>query len=201
MIPDGGCTLIAPQWVLTAAHVVHHMSAGSGRVRFGDREYAIDKIIIHPEGKVQPNRPPDVDMALMRLKESVDGVKPAALYRGDDEKEQTVYIVGSGDVGDGKSRPRRSDGKRRAATNTIDRVDDDRVFIGFDEPPGGTRLEGVGGPGDSGGPLFVENDDGIQIIGVSSGSMGKEGRYGLTDVYVRVSTKIDWIEKTIAANP
>lgn len=202
VIPDGGCTLIHPRWVATAAHVAHMLKTGKHKVRIADQEYGIDLIVVHPDGQPMPNRPPEVDLALMRLAKEVDeAVKPVLLYRKTDEENKTVIVVGSGDVGDGLSRPKRSDGKRRAATNVVERVDENRIFIDFDEPPAGTKLEGVGGPGDSGGPLFLEVDDQTYLVGVSSGSIGREGRYGLTDVYTRVSTWAKWIDETIAKSP
>ena len=69
----------------------------------------------------------------------------------------------------------------------------------FDAPPSGTALEGVGAPGDSGGPAFIEADGRLFLAGVSSASMnGKPGTYGLVDVYTRISSYADWVERTIA---
>ena len=37
------------------------------------------------------------------------------------------------------------------------------------------------------------------LVGVSSASMnGKPGTYGVVDVYTRISSYVDWIEKTTA---
>ena len=43
------------------------------------------------------------------------------------------------------------------------------------------------------------------LVGVSSGQStratgGREGRYGVTEYYVRVSSYLDWIEQTIEKN-
>jgi secreted trypsin-like serine protease len=81
----------------------------------------------------------------------------------------------------------------------IDDAGPKRIFMTFDAPPAGAALEGVGAPGDSGGPAFIEVDGRLRLAGVSSASMnGKPGTYGVVDVYTRVSAYVDWIERTIA---
>ncbi|MGD2108134.1 MAG: trypsin-like serine protease [Phycisphaerae bacterium] len=202
ILPDGGCTLIAPNWVATAAHVAQQASAESLQVRFGDKSYKVEQVVIHPKGKsVNPGMPPEVDLALLKLTEPAERIEPAAIYREKDELGKTVVLVGYGDVGDGKQRPRRSDGKRRAATNVIDDAGPLRIMMKFDGPPGGTDLEGVSGPGDSGGPALIEKGNRLYLVGVSSAAMnGRPGRYGVIEVYTRVSSFADWIDRTIRAD-
>jgi hypothetical protein len=201
VLPDGGCTLIGPDWVATAGHVVQHARLGTLRVRFAETEYNVAEVVLHPKAEAErPGRPPEVDLALLRLAEPVVGVEPAAIYRDADEVGKTLALVGYGDVGNGNEQPRRSDGKRRAATNVVDDAGPLRIMMKFDEPPGGTELEGVSGPGDSGGGAFLEKDGSVYLVGVSSASMnGRPGRYGVIDVYTRVSSFADWIDEAIGA--
>lgn len=197
VLPEGGCTLIGPQWALTAAHVAQSVKPGLGRVSFEGREYAVKRVVVHPQGALKPQEPPEVDLALLELVHPVDGIRPAILNRQDDEVGQIVHVVGHGDLGDGKNAPRRGDLQRRAGTNVVSDAGPLRIFLRFDKPPAGTDLEAVGGPGDSGGPALRRKGDDIVLVGVSSASMGgKPGRYGVTDVYVRVSRFVDWIEKS-----
>ena len=194
VLPDGGCTLIAPTWVLTAAHVAASLAPGR-EVQFGERKYAVKRTVLHPEGTSPRGVPPEVDLALMELAEPVMGVKPVELYRGRKELGQTAFIVGYGDYGTPRAPLDHSDARRRAVANVVSDAGPRRIFMRFDEPPKGHEYEGVGGPGDSGGPAFLEEGGTLFIAGVSSASMdGKPGQYGVTDVYTRVSSYVAWIE-------
>lgn len=193
VLPDGGCTLIAPTWAVTAAHVAASIGQ-DGEVQFGGRVYRVKRTVIHPEGGARWGVPPEVDLALIEFAEPVDNIAPIPLYEGRDEQGKTLYIVGNGDYGNPRDGIRRSDGQRRAVTNTVNDAGPRRLFMRFDEPPAGSEQEGVGAAGDSGGPALVEEGGRVWVAGVSSASMdGKPGQYGVTDVYTRVSAYAAWI--------
>ena len=197
VLPDGGATLVAPTWLATAAHVAASMPPGS-RVECGGRAYGVKRTVIHPEGSAPRGTPPEVDLALVELTEPVAGVKPVELYRGEKETGLTLLVAGYGDFGNPRQGLRHGDGRLRAVTNVVDDAGPRRIFMRFDEPPGGTEYEGVGGPGDSGGPALLREDGRLLLTGVSSASKdGKPGQYGVTDVYVRVRSYVSWILQTI----
>jgi hypothetical protein len=189
---DGEGTLIAPRWVLTAAHVGVEVKPGH-RVRLGRAELPVDSVVIHPQWADGPH-----DLALLRLASPV-AARPARLYRLAAEVDRLVVLLGYGDFGTGLSGPLGNDGVVRGASNRIDEATDLWLKFSFDPPgaPRATALEGVSGPGDSGGPAYLEGPDEI-LVGVSSGqstrTAGGPGRYGVVEYYVRVSRYIAWIE-------
>ncbi|WP_226770090.1 trypsin-like serine protease [Shewanella xiamenensis] len=63
-------------------------------------------------------------------------------------------------------------------------------------------LEGISGPGDSGGPAYLVSTDSVCLIGVSTwqnaeSTNWEEGKYGVIEHYSRISYFRDWIEKTL----
>jgi hypothetical protein len=199
IIPDGTGVLVTPEFVLTAAHVARVVAGQSPRVEIQGREFAVERIFIHPEWNSGPH-----DIALFRLHKPVKGVTPARLYRDADETGQTITFVGYGDHGTGLTGPKTMDGIKRGATNVIDEADDDWLFFSFDKPSDGTDLEGVSGPGDSGGPALLTRDGKVYTVGVSvfADGDGGPGLYGIREGYTRVSTHLDWIESILSGkNP
>lgn len=196
----GTATLVAPRWLMTAGHVAANLSPFHKAVRFNGRAYAIEGVVVHPKSRVRP-RPKSVDLALIKLAEPVQGVAPVSIHDEDVEKGQVVLFVGPGMYGDGLSGPQGDDGKMRAASNTVADVLENYITFKFDAPPDGTELEGISGPGDSGGPALVEARGRTYIIGVSSANddAGAAGpcRYRSTEYYARVSTTLEWIRTTM----
>ena len=203
---DGMGMLIAPTWILSAAHVATELAIEKP-IEIGGVAHKVEKIFVHPgfrnysgTGDMAEN-----DIALLQLKQPVTSVSSLPLYTQKDELEKIVTFVGRGDFGNGLIGPDSVDGKMRIATNRIEKTDDQWLMFKFDAPPACTDLEGISGPGDSGGPALIQTDDGWAIAGISSGQndLGQrlgEGRYGVWEYYTRVSFQLEWISSVMEGN-
>src|SRR5262245_34731273 len=204
-------TLIADRWVLTAGHVATNISPFSRSFRIGSERVPIADVYLYPgwgrEVDADGNAVSDSnipDLALIRLARPVRGVRPARLHRKTDERGMKILVIGNGLTGTGEIGPNGEDGVMRAATNVIDEAEDCIIAFSFSAPgdSGVTDLEGIGGPGDSGGPAFAIVGGTPEILGVSSinhtGPAKGSSQYGSTEIYARVSTSLAWIDRTLA---
>ncbi len=197
-------TLIDEKWILTAAHVGQIVATSSN----SDRDLTInglvrkiDKVFMHPSWNDEQVGEHDViDLALLRLDRPVGDAQVAPLYRGSAEKGKMITILGWGRTGDGTSTELLKDRLFRRGENTIDEVTP-RLRFDFDEPtsPNATEYEAVSGPGDSGGPAFLDIQGVRYLVGVSSFQQDEvsPGLYGVIENYERVSRHLEWIDSVV----
>ena len=206
-----GCaTLIAPNWVLTAAHL---FVASSGTFTINGGTYAADQLIKHPQF-VSNQELQGYDMGLAHLTTPVSGVTPAMPYSGSLEPVSMMTFVGFGLTGTGLTGATRADFKKRAFQNLADGdFGDPGVLLGadFDNPhsaadnhfgdPTPLLLEGCVAYGDSGGGVFLTADSTTYLAGVISFVAAIDGNgnadYGDLTGFGRVSAFNDWINTTI----
>jgi CubicO group peptidase (beta-lactamase class C family) len=200
-------TLIAPRWVLAAAHTVEKLIPGRPdydrsvlpKANIGGQDYVIEKIVQHPDwGKPRASN----DIALLRLAEPVKGIVPIRLYREKNEVGKIVTFVGRGTTGNGQDGAKGKDMILRGANDRVETADEKWISFIFDAPdsPNVLPLEGAGGAGDSGGPALIEKDGDLYTLGVLSHTRSADGPddvYGMKTYYTRVSSYADWIDETI----
>ena len=214
--PEGhkGCvaTLVHRRWAVTAAHcartaLIEATAAGKPgyRVEIAGREAFIDRLVRHPDSaRTRPPSPNWTDIALLRFSRPVLWVRPVALHDRRDEVGKVVILPGWGGSGNGAVALTGQDGLFRVARNRVDSASALYLDWKFDDPRDGAALtlEGISGPGDSGGPALVRKGRRWATLGVSSHQRtfgGPEGRYGVVERYVRISAVLLWIRKEIAA--
>jgi len=220
----GSGTLIAPNWVLTAGHMVSDATALTFTI--GGSPYAASSWFYPSQWT--GNLTSGYDIGLVMLSAPVSGITPATLYTGSSELGKVGTMVGYGMTGTGKTGAKTFDGKKRAAQNTIDALYNSTgriLAVDFDNPKNKRdsiygsatplNLEGLIAPGDSGGGLFIDFGTGPQLAGVTSFGAAWDGKvnsdYGDIGGFIRVSDSAlsKWINsitsgtitKTLAADP
>jgi Trypsin len=187
-------TLIKEDWILTAAHCIKDGTKGltfsTGPTATAGKRYQFAEAITHPRYYDNPIGSL-YDIALIRLAEPVPGdvaipisytvtsmdslIGESVLYIGYGSTSGTTSILGLG--------------KKRRVSLPIERIDPITYSHGFD----GSGLCF----GDSGGPGLVEIDGELQIIGVTSASLGCQGDAcepcSNGSKHTRVDSFSDWI--------
>ena len=188
--------LVAPEWVLTAAHVVAGRSPAQVRIRFnlvgGPVIVPAAAIDVYPGfhgAKPGPNGVWYGDLALVRLTRPAPAAARAyRFYRGP-ALHAVITFVGYGAWGDG-TQGQEGGGNAAVARMGRNRIDlvlpagaaNGKVYVyDFDGPDGlGNRFgnpaapanqailgEGVFGGGDSGAPVFVARKRSWRILGIA----------------------------------
>ena len=191
--------LIEPSWIVTAAHTTFCTVPGSP-ILVGGKKATVKRLYVHP------GHTPGVshDIALMELASPITDIKPARIYKDDDETGEILTFIGAGGTGTGIEGQTidnyENAGVLRKAQNTVDRANGPLLEFVFHRGENALPLEGIGGGGDSGGPAFIQQGDDYLVFGVSSrGEFGSTiGKYGNREYYSRLSYFKNWIDDVIA---
>lgn len=223
--PAGTGELVAPNWVLTARHVLKADSESPDklsriRISFGDKTAAVKRVVFPSD---QTKFDARLDMCLAELEEKIEGVPPCTLYEGPSEFGQPGILVGYGSYAKGPQLYKSFQvGVKHAAENMIDRYagkivgtayGDDLLICDFDHPTnpalsvtGDSKplpLEGIGTGGDSGGALFIRTAQGVRLAGMyilTSGDITSTSPYGDYCGAIPIRLHLDWIRRTIGSS-
>lgn len=223
---EGHGVLIAPQWVITAAHAISWQSEIK-QVTINGITRDVERLVIHPGYKKPPQELLDQalatwdwtlfrvllsssdDIALLKLAQPVTDVSPVAVNKSDGEFGQIIKIIGKGATGNGVTGYEFSSSHRtelRRAYNKVTSAHGHWFCYMFDRPSDALPLEGGSGSGDSGGPILIQAEKDWLLAGLTSwadpqSAIRTPGRYGQFSCNVRLSHYKDWIEGVISARP
>ena len=194
----GTGTIIAPNWVLTAKHVVTAdgsitPAGNAATFNYAGGSQVSDAIYSDPNS----------DIALVHFATALPGnlaiIVPNVPGSGLNVANQLIWNVGYGNYSTYSNQTHTTglDGARRGGTNITDK--NQGQFLGFDNNnTAGTEFESSTAPGDSGGPMFQQTGYQWRVVAevFGAGSAGFIDTDVATNNFIRTTTGLTFTART-----
>ena len=186
---------ISDRWIITAAHVVKNST--KCKITINRKEICVSKFIYKKEFDMDELGKNDI--AVGYCDEDIGLDYYPKLYDADDEVGKKCTISGYGITGTFISGAIRSDDKKRAGTNTIDKIYNDTLVCtpSHRASKDYTESEFLIASGDSGGGLFIDS----KLAGINSFVMASDrnpnSSYTDEGCHTRISIFKEWIDSII----
>jgi V8-like Glu-specific endopeptidase len=192
-IPSCTATLIGERTVLTAAHCVTDTDSKHPPYEVIDPiAFSLGKsspMVIASSVAIHPDYDDRVDLAVIRLKQAIEGVMPLRVASTQPKLKESVTLVGFGYTSDDNAG---SFGVKRKAKNQIGKMTQQLItFFGAAGSMGNICF------GDSGGPSVAFRGNKEVVVGVHSFG---EGACGETEHDARTDVHYKWIEQQAAGD-
>jgi hypothetical protein len=225
--------LVGSGWVLTAGHVGAAAKNKDTVIRFGSsaKDYSppikVKNWFFHPKWTGNFGTSVGADLALGQLEESIFGIEPIKIYERPHNSAQLKigefgyvgYFAGFGVPGNGVKGTTSGDQRKRVGISMIKRNAGtmNTIFTAFDNP-NNIQFDLLKGltheisklpnfnltSGDSGGPLYIQQNGIGMLVGIASGTGRMDGKkadfkYGSYNQYTAVAfpETRKWILETV----
>lgn len=186
--------IVAPRWAITAAHVV--VGCDDLAVSYSQGvQRGIDRVSLHPEWALDNLRAADVAMCHLEAEAGLEWYPQLADEVG---AGSLCIIAGYGVTGLMATGYDVADGKLRAGTQRIDRVDGVVVWC---KASRNSPMAMCISPGDSGGPLFIGSGRDARLAAIHSFQSASRGplrsRYGEETGHISIPAVRGWIDQVM----
>jgi len=189
----GSGTVVAPHWVLTAAHVTHEMVVVE--IVVGTERHRVDRVFAHRHWTGEFAKD---DIALVHVARPFAASVYPRLSDGTEKLGTVAAVAGYGMTGTLQRGLTGGDQRLRAGSVLLGTIERDCYVCPIRRDALAGPLPACIAPGDSGGPLWATAADGTtRVCGVNSyvAKSGGKTRYMLGEEsgHTRVAKYLDWI--------